>query len=260
MWSKITITSLVVAIVVALATYATTQTLAGPQLTAGPGSYDINGLPLIMDLDGDSSLTADTDDRLDIALGGSDVLHYSSGSFTFQQATTISVTSGNLTFNQPVITGNMVVGTSTLDSAKTLLISRDFTDTGNVSQVLVEGQITSSSGSDIRHVEINPVGAISDNAGAITHITSLSVSEPIISFTGGGSVTNASTIYVRDAPTEATNNYGLFVDSGISRFDGDGTTVLELPEDNTDPTGGGGAAIGRIPIIINGVTRYLAYY
>lgn len=38
------------------------------------------------------------------------------------------------------------------------------------------------------------------------------------------------------------------------------TTVFEFVADNTDPTGGGGAATGRIPITIGGATRYLAYY
>ena len=39
---------------------------------------------------------------------------------------------------------------------------------------------------------------------------------------------------------------------------GDGTHVFGLPTDATDPTGGG--VVGRIPVQIGGVTRYLAYY
>lgn len=38
------------------------------------GSLDLDGNPLILDADGDSSLTADTDDQLDLALGGTDVI------------------------------------------------------------------------------------------------------------------------------------------------------------------------------------------
>lgn len=44
-------------------------------------------------------------------------------------------------------------------------------------------------------------------------------------------------------PTGATSNF-----------------VMELPEDNTDPTAGGGAAVGRIRVLVNGVLRHLAYY
>lgn len=36
--------------------------------------------------------------------------------------------------------------------------------------------------------------------------------------------------------------------------------VLKADKDETDPTGGGGAATGRIPITVNGVTVYIPYY
>ncbi len=41
---------------------------------------------------------------------------------------------------------------------------------------------------------------------------------------------------------------------------GDGTNVFYLPTDNIDPTGGGGAATGRIPVDIGGATLYIPYY
>lgn len=60
--------------------------------------------------------------------------------------------------------------------------------------------------------------------------------------------------------TDMVGTYALFIDAGLSRFDGDGTHIFELPADATDPTSGGGAAIGRVPVTIGGVTRHLAYY
>ena len=36
--------------------------------------------------------------------------------------------------------------------------------------------------------------------------------------------------------------------------------IMNVAADATDPTGGGGAALGRIPIYVAGVLRYLAYY
>jgi hypothetical protein len=45
------------------------------------------------------------------------------------------------------------------------------------------------------------------------------------------------------AQSGATNNY-----------------VFDLPTDATDPTGGGGAATGRIKCLIGGATRYIPYY
>ncbi|MBX4189777.1 hypothetical protein KW791_00545 [Candidatus Parcubacteria bacterium] len=83
---------------------------------------------------------------------------------------------------------------------------------------------------------------------------------------GGGAetVTNAATVYIDAAPSGSditiTNAYSLWVDAGLARFDGNGTNVFELPANATDPTGGGGAAVGRIPIRVGGATKYLAYY
>jgi len=87
--------------------------------------------------------------------------------------------------------------------------------------------------------------------------------------TGGGSIGTNYGIWVENQ-TAGTIDYGiyiagadtyaLFVDAGLARFDGNGTRVFELPADATDPTGGGGAAAGRIPVLIGGVTKYLAYY
>lgn len=47
---------------------------------------------------------------------------------------------------------------------------------------------------------------------------------------------------------------------GLFEVQGDGTQMLKFAADATDPTGGGGAAAGRIPINIGGVTKYLPYY
>jgi hypothetical protein len=81
--------------------------------------------------------------------------------------------------------------------------------------------------------------------------------------TGGvATVTDTATIYVANAlaATVTGKNYSIWVDSGLNRFDGDGTHVFELPTNAVDPTGGGGAAVGRIPCSIGGVTRYIPYY
>ena len=47
-----------------------------PEITAGKvvTSFDMDGAELILDLDGDTSITADTDDQIDIKIGGADEL------------------------------------------------------------------------------------------------------------------------------------------------------------------------------------------
>lgn len=87
----------------------------------------------------------------------------------------------------------------------------------------------------------------------------IKVSKPTIT-ENGAAITATVTLYVENASTQGTDRYAFWVDAGLARLDGDGTHVLELPADATDPTGGGGAAAGRIPVKVGGATRYLAYY
>lgn len=55
------------------------------------------------------------------------------------------------------------------------------------------------------------------------------------------------------------SNGGAGNHSGI-RFSGTYNYYFEIAADGTDPTGGGGAATGRLPILVGGALRYLAYY
>ena len=58
-----------------------TQTLTNKTLTSAivATSFDMNGTELILDADADTSITADTDDQIDIKLGGNDRITLSSG-------------------------------------------------------------------------------------------------------------------------------------------------------------------------------------
>jgi hypothetical protein len=104
------------------------------------------------------------------------------------------------------------------------------------------------------------------STGALTDQRAIRILAPTYAFVGASTLTNPSTLHIDNAPTAGANAtftngpYSLFVDAGLARFDGNGTHVFELPADATDPTGGGGAATGRIPVLIGGVLRYLAYY
>jgi hypothetical protein len=71
---------------------------------------------------------------------------------------------------------------------------------------------------DFSIMKIAPTGEYSEGNQTQTHFTSLSIEEPKIG--SGMTVTNAATLRVVDAPTEGTNNYALWVDSGLSQFDG----------------------------------------
>ena len=59
--------------------------------------------------------------------------------------------------------------------------------------------------------------AVSETIGTVS---TMKIVEPTITVGSGSSITNAVTVYIESAPTEGTNNYALWVDSGVSRFDG----------------------------------------
>ena len=85
--------------------------------------------------------------------------------------------------------------------------------------------------------------ATQNNSETVDQVATVYLSEPDL--TANDTVTNASTLYIQNAPTEGTNNYALFVDTGASRFDGSigigrtaanvgsiGTTMLDVYGDS----------------------------
>ena len=127
------------------------------------------------------------------------------------------------------------------------------------------GAHTSLTSAEHPDVDIDMGRTVQFDTGALTTQRAFLVQAPTYAFEGASTLTNAATFYIDDAPTAGTNAtitnaYSLCVDAGLARFDGNGTDVFELPADATDPTSGGGAATGRIPVRIGGSTVYLAYY
>ena len=57
--------------------------------TGGVGTYDLNGDSLILDEDQDTTITADTDDQIDIAIAGADDFRFTANTFTALAGSTI---------------------------------------------------------------------------------------------------------------------------------------------------------------------------
>ena len=55
---------------------------------------DINGTELILDADADTSITADTDDQIDIKIAGADDFQMTANTFTILSGSTLSAASG----------------------------------------------------------------------------------------------------------------------------------------------------------------------
>ena len=61
----------------------------------GPMNRDINGEELILDVDGDTSITADTDDQIDVKVGGTDQFSIKNGSVDFNDNVKARFGTGN---------------------------------------------------------------------------------------------------------------------------------------------------------------------
>ena len=71
----------------------------------GPMNRDINGDELILDVDGDTSITADTDDQIDIKIAGSDDFKFSANAMNVLSGSTLTIDSGATITNSGTANG-----------------------------------------------------------------------------------------------------------------------------------------------------------
>ena len=86
------------------------------------GASDMEGRELVLDADGDTSITADTDDQIDVRIAGADDFQFTANTFTAQSGSSIVVPEGGLTFGSTAITStaaelNLLDGVSGLVQA-----------------------------------------------------------------------------------------------------------------------------------------------
>ena len=84
------------------------------------GSLDIEGRELVLDADGDTSITADTDDQIDIKIAGADDFQFTANTFTAQSGSTIAaqaLTATTVTASGIVKTDDTTEATSTTDGS-----------------------------------------------------------------------------------------------------------------------------------------------
>jgi hypothetical protein len=72
--------------------------------TGGVGSYDLNGDSLILDEDQDTTITADTDDQIDIAIAGADDFRFTANTFTALSGSSVVIPDGGLTLGSTAVT------------------------------------------------------------------------------------------------------------------------------------------------------------
>ena len=84
------------------------------------GALDIEGRELVLDADGDTTITADTDDQIDIKIAGADDFQFTANTFTAQAGSTIAaqaLTATTVTASGIVKTDDTTEATSTTDGS-----------------------------------------------------------------------------------------------------------------------------------------------
>ncbi len=104
--------------------YATADHATNPNMVdSGIGStagHDLDGNELILDADADTSITADTDDQIDIRIAGADDFQFTANTFTAQSGSTIAaqaLTATTVTASGIVKTDDTTEATSTTDGS-----------------------------------------------------------------------------------------------------------------------------------------------
>ncbi len=106
-------------LVYAAADHATNPNLVDSGI-GSTGGHDLDGNELILDADADTSITADTDDQIDIKIAGADDFQFTANTFTAQAGSTIAaqaLTATTITASGIVKTDDTTEATSTTDGS-----------------------------------------------------------------------------------------------------------------------------------------------
>jgi hypothetical protein len=129
------------------------------------GALDIEGRELVLDADGDTTITADTDDQIDIKIAGADDFQFTANTFTAQSGSSIVVPESGLTFGSTAITST-AAELNLLDGVSGL-IQADFTKLAGVDSTAAELNIvdggtsaTSTTVADADRVVLNDNGTM----------------------------------------------------------------------------------------------------
>ena len=133
--------------------------------TGNVGTYDLNGESLILDADADTTITADTDDQIDIAIAGADDFRFTANTFTALSGSSVVIPDGGLTLGSTAVTST-ATELNLLDGVSGL-VQADFTKLAAVDSTAAELNIvdggtsaTSTTVADADRVVLNDNGTM----------------------------------------------------------------------------------------------------
>jgi hypothetical protein len=210
------------------------------------GATDMEGRELVLDADGDTTITADTDDQIDIKIAGADDFQFTANTFTAQSGSSIVVPESGLTFGSTAITST-AAELNLLDGVSGL-VQADFTKLAAVDSTAAELNIvdggtsaTSTTVADADRVVLNDNGtmvqvAVTDlaayfddeitampNLTSVGTLTTLTVDSIIINGANIGHTSDADALAI-DSSGNVTASQNLIV-TGDLTVSGDDITM-----------------------------------
>ena len=96
-----------------------TGAVAASKLKDFTAAVDLNGVELVLDADGNTSITADTNDQIDFKIAGADDFRFTANTFTALAGSGIVVPDGGLTLGSTAV--------SSTAAAKSFSLAADIT-------------------------------------------------------------------------------------------------------------------------------------
>jgi len=210
------------------------------------GGTDLDGKELVLDADGDTSLTADTDDQIDIKIAGADDFRFTANTFTALSGSGVVIPDSGLTLGSTAVTAT-AAEINILDGV-TGLVAADLTKLAAVDSTAAELNIvdggtsaTSTTVADADRVVLNDNGtmvqvAVTDlaayfddeitampNLTSVGTLTTLTVDSIIINGTNIGHTSDADALAI-DSSGNVTASQNLIV-TGDLTVSGDDITM-----------------------------------
>ncbi len=83
-------------------------TITSIKLADFAAAVDLNGVELILDADQDTSISADTDDQIDIKIAGADDFQFTANTFTALAGSSVVIPDGGLTLASTAVTSRLL--------------------------------------------------------------------------------------------------------------------------------------------------------
>jgi hypothetical protein len=161
---------------------------------------DLNGQELILDADADTSITADTDDQIDVRIAGADDFQFTANTFTAQSGSSIVVPDGGLTFGSTAITST-AAELNILDGVTSTAAELNIVD-GNTSA-------TSTTIADADRVVLNDNGTMVQ--AAVTDLKTYIGGGDFVQVASGGASSGDGTLTVAGCFTSSYKVYKIFL-------------------------------------------------